>query len=101
MAKRKDEGLGCLLLILIGGIIYLWSQNTIWGIVALIIGLVLFFVAAIVVAIPKTCDVCNAALKRASYSWKLDGKNQRVCPNCNRSLERKTSRAALKKKKLI
>lgn len=33
----------------------------------------------------------------ASYSWTIEGVKKRVCPHCNQSLERKQSKAAMKR----
>lgn len=48
--------------------------------------------------VPGSCYVCEIDLKKKSYTWELDGKNRKVCPNCNRKLENKKSSKAMKAK---
>lgn len=64
------------------------------------------YVVAIIVSIiiigaifkPRRCSVCNTPFKRKYYTWKIDGKKQHLCPNCNRQMERKQSKIAFNKK---
>jgi len=46
----------------------------------------------------QTCDVCGTAIKRKYHTWKLEGKNKKLCPNCNSQMERKVSKAAFDEK---
>lgn len=47
---------------------------------------------------PGKCGVCGVGLKKKSYTWKVDGKNQKLCPKCNSQMERKVSKEAFSKK---
>jgi hypothetical protein len=58
-------------------------------------------VASIIVSIifrPPKCDVCGLGIKKISYSWKIGGKKQKLCPKCNSRMERKVSKEAFKSK---
>ena len=55
--------------------------------------LLLFFVYA--ASVKVNCALCGNKLKRAKYEAMVDGKKITICPNCNRSLEAKNSRAAM------
>ncbi len=57
---------------------------------------VLLLVLQIVFGKPSQCQVCGNPIRRNAYKWKLQGKTTWVCGNCNRSLERKASQAAIK-----
>lgn len=46
----------------------------------------------------QRCDICGLDIKRKSYTWKIDGKKQTLCPKCNSQMERKISRDAFKNK---
>lgn len=94
MARSKGgSASGCFTLIIIGGVVYLWSLNPAYGIVALVVGLVLLFAACW----PKSCHVCGNQIKRDSYTWQIEGKSKRVCPKCNQALERRKSKQATDK----
>jgi len=43
------------------------------------------------------CHVCGVKLKRSAYFWQVNGESKRLCPNCNRTFERKQSGMAIKK----
>lgn len=43
---------------------------------------------------PKYCNVCGTEIKRVSYVWNVEGKRQRMCPNCNRRMENRKSKNA-------
>lgn len=66
-----------------------------------IAGIVAFFVAAIATAValtkPTHCGVCDATIKKTSYTWEVDGEETIVCPNCNRRLEQKKSKEAVER----
>ncbi len=95
MGKSKgNPALGCLLVLAIGGIIYLWTISPIYGIGALVLGLILLMAANW----QKDCQICGNPIKRDSYTWTMDdGQKKRVCPKCNQTLERRQSREAIKK----
>ncbi len=42
---------------------------------------------------PPRCRICGNLLKRTYYTWNLDGKSTRVCPECNQKLRRRQSSA--------
>lgn len=94
MARSKgNSAVGCITLIIIGGIVYLWSLSTAYGIMALVGGLVLICA----VNSPKSCQLCGNQIKRDSYNWEIEGKSKRVCPKCNQTLERQKSKQATDK----
>lgn len=44
------------------------------------------------------CDLCGAQLKRAKYLWVgPDGKKKTICPNCNRGIEQRRSKEAVRR----
>jgi hypothetical protein len=59
--------------------------------------LVIAAVIACVVAYGRSrnCGICGVALKRTVYRWDVDGAQANVCPNCNRTLEKRQSNRAL------
>lgn len=62
---------------------------------ALAVLLVIAVIALVFMATKtKACATCGVTLKRASYRWEIDGRKKRVCPNCNRALERRQSQRA-------
>ncbi|HHR6131455.1 TPA: hypothetical protein ACS72K_003086 [Providencia alcalifaciens] len=60
------------------------------GIVALVILNALFK--------PRSCDVCGMGFKKRYHKWKIGGKTQHLCPNCNSRMERKVSKDRFNKK---
>ena len=61
-----------------------------------LIGLVVLFILAAIFGGPGRCDVCRAPIKKAYYTWKLEGKKQKLCPHCNAQMERRISKQAFK-----
>ena len=59
-----------------------------------VIVLVIVIVLGSVFGKPRRCTVCGTPIKRTYYTWTIDGKKHKLCPNCNRNLERKVSREA-------
>lgn len=98
MAKKKNSPLGCLLLVLlpVGMVISLWKQNSALAVVAAL-GLLGLLVLVVYMLKPQRCDLCGNVLKRASYKWTLEGEKKTVCPHCNQSLERRQSKAAMRR----
>lgn len=45
---------------------------------------------------PSRCDVCGTGFKRNYYTWKIDGKKQHLCPNCNSKMKKEKVTSALK-----
>lgn len=92
---QSEENLAAtfLILIVIAGVVYLWSINPAYGITALVVGLVLIFAACW----PKSCQVCGNQIKRDSYTWQIQGKSKRVCAKCNQVLEWRQSKQAVDK----
>lgn len=92
MARRKkSDGAAILLLIAVGLPIWLIANHPWLG--------VLLIAAVIVLAIAygrsRTCGVCGVALKRTVYRWEIEDAQANVCPNCNRTLEKRQSNRAL------
>jgi ribosome-binding protein aMBF1 (putative translation factor) len=61
----------------------------------------LLFAALIAVAAfsaPGKCDVCGRTFKRTVYRWTIGGAKKKMCPTCNRQMERRVSRSAFKSK---
>lgn len=91
MYRKNQKGavpIGILLLIIIFGIALDYPIMTF----LILSGIAVLYYLAVQ---PEYCDCCRTQLKRKSYSWILQGESKKVCPNCNRSLERKISRAAI------
>jgi hypothetical protein len=89
MRKSRNAGSapGCLLIIGLGLVIYLWTIH--WGLGAAgTIGLIILAGAA---TRRRCCDICELQFKRRAYRWKIDGKQYLVCPICNRKLEKEQS----------
>ncbi len=92
MASETGEtAIGCLGFVLIGLVIYLWTISGLLAVVVLVVGLIVLGS----LLPPDSCYICGVKLKKSSYKWKLDRASRHVCPNCNRSLERKQSQAAI------
>jgi hypothetical protein len=89
--------LGCLVLLLkaIGMVMSLWQRSPILAI-AVGVGLAATLLILGYLLRPQRCDICGNKLQRASYIWELEGAKKRICPHCNRSLERKQSQRAEK-----
>ncbi len=49
-------------------------------------------------SLPSSCTVCAATFKRTVWMWQIDGVEEHVCSNCNRSLERRASNASVRKR---
>lgn len=98
MAKKKNSPLGCLILVLlpVGLFMSLWKQNPALAALAAL-GLLGLLVLLIYLLRPRRCDLCGNVLKRASYRWTLEGVKKTVCPHCNQSLERRQSKAAMRR----
>jgi phage FluMu protein Com len=98
MAKKKNSPLGFLVLVLlpVGMVISLLKQNPVLAVLAAL-GLLGLLVLVVYVLRPRRCDLCGNVLKRASYRWTLEGEKKTVCPHCNQSLERRQSKAAMKR----
>ena len=92
MARSSKAPAGLVfLMVVIGGPVWLFQNHPVLAFVLLaaIIG------GAILLARPRACSLCGVTLKRAVYEWQMDGVRQRVCPNCNRTLERRQSQRAI------
>jgi ribosome-binding protein aMBF1 (putative translation factor) len=63
-----------------------------------IIGIVVVLVVLVAFAGPGKCDVCGQPIKKTSYTWKIEGKKQKLCPKCNVQMERRVSKEAFKKR---
>ena len=93
MARRKKaESALVVLVVLIGLPIWLFENHPVLAVV-FIIG---FIAMLVLYSLSRTCQVCGVALKRVTYRWQIDGETKRVCPNCNRTLERRQSSHALR-----
>lgn len=63
-----------------------------------LIGILVALLLVAALAGPGRCNVCNLPIKRKYYTWKLDGRKNKLCPKCNSQMERKVSREAFKSK---
>lgn len=45
----------------------------------------------------ERCTVCGVRIKRTSYRVRINGKRHTLCPNCNDSIEKRRSSAAVHK----
>jgi len=43
------------------------------------------------------CDLCGNILRRAVYTWTIDGRDRRLCPTCSTRYERKVSKLAFER----
>lgn len=94
---RKASGAESLAFFLLGGpiVVLVGIDQKNWTVA--IVGAVLtvvFYGLLILFMPPSTCDLCSTSIKRVWYRWTVKGKKRRVCPNCNRKLERRASRDA-------
>jgi hypothetical protein len=53
-----------------------------------IIGTIVFFLVLAVFSGSTKCDVCDLPIKRKYYTYKIDGKKQKLCPKCNSQMDR-------------
>jgi hypothetical protein len=67
---------------------------TMLHVLAIIIALVVTIIAA--VSHRWHCDVCGLPIRRKYYKWKIEGKDQVLCPKCNAKMERKVSNKVFK-----
>lgn len=91
---RRSSGVGCGALIglgLIVGAIILFKEHPAGIGIAVVVVIALFVVACI----PKKCDLCGNLIKKSSHTWEIKGESKRVCPNCNRRIEGRKSKAAV------
>ncbi len=91
MSRMRHSGLGCVTLLVIGGVVYVWSQSVVGGVVTTVVAVSLL----VYLNLPRRCNICGNVLKRSTYVWRIDGKKTRVCPHCNSSLERRQSRRGM------
>lgn len=90
---RRNKGQAALigLLLFVGGPIWLFANHPVLAIV-----LVVCVIAGLIVySFSRSCGVCGVALKRVAYRWEIDGISRRVCPNCNRTFEKRQSSRAI------
>ncbi|MDU7197819.1 MAG: hypothetical protein E6288_07550 [Enterobacteriaceae bacterium] len=40
---------------------------------------------------PRRCDICGTPFKRKYFTWKIEGKKQHLCPNCNSKMTKRKS----------
>jgi hypothetical protein len=90
-SKSDEKLIG--LAIMVGGPIWLFKEHP--GIAILVLFVIVMW--SISAFRNSSCSLCGTELKRKVYFWKIDNKKHRVCPNCNRSLERKASKTAISK----
>lgn len=63
-----------------------------------IIGVLIVWVVLKAFSGSGRCDVCNQAIKKTYYTWKIEGKKQKLCPRCNTKMESRVSSQAFRKK---
>jgi hypothetical protein len=66
--------------------------------VCVCIGVGLVLLLGVAAAANNRCAICETPIKKTSYAWKIDGKRQKLCPNCNRQMESRQSKAAFRRK---
>lgn len=47
---------------------------------------------------PSRCGICGTLFKINYYTWKINGKKQHLCPNCNSKMKRRKSDISFKDK---
>ena len=94
MGRRSSNPAGVILIGLLGGIAWLFTEHLAWGIAA-VAGLIFLIILIGLGAGPTNCELCGCALKRTRYEWEIKGEKKRVCPNCNRRLQSRKSKAAM------
>ncbi|MGI8653890.1 MAG: hypothetical protein ACR2LC_01580 [Pyrinomonadaceae bacterium] len=99
MAKSKASSIGCLffLLCFAASVILFRQSNPLFHSLATILFIIFLIgvlIFGIIGMIPKKCEVCGNQIKRQSYGWTIGNEQKRVCPHCNRTLERKQSQKA-------
>ncbi len=63
-----------------------------------IIGIIIVVLIIAVFSGSAKCDICNLPIKKKSYTYKIGGKKQTLCPKCNSQMEHKISKEAFKKR---
>ena len=53
-----------------------------------IIGAVILMAIIGTILKPRQCDICHNPFKKKYYTWKIEGKKQHLCPNCNGKMQR-------------
>ncbi|RTM29434.1 hypothetical protein EKO14_11860 [Enterobacter bugandensis] len=56
-----------------------------------IIGAVILMAIICTIFKPRRCDICQTYFKKKYYTWKIQGKKQHLCPNCNGKMQRRVS----------
>mgnify|MGYP001576777764 FL=1 len=95
MARKISDVEGIYYTLIVVGII--WFFKNFW------LAIVAVFAILIIVVIIKSvyesytshCQICNAELKRKVYYCKINDKKVRICPNCNREIEKRVSKKAV------
>jgi hypothetical protein len=101
MARRKGigcSGVGTFILLGLAYAIYQNPSSKDAAAGTLGIGLIALIAVLLVsgASVPK-CQVCKQQLGRRRGFVEIDGKRYKACSNCVRTVQAKTSRAALKK----
>ena len=60
--------------------------------IALVVGLIARFTPST----PTRCGLCGNTIRRKYYTWPVGEETKAVCPECNSTLRRKQSKAALR-----
>jgi hypothetical protein len=89
-SKKADQAL-IMLLVVVGLPIWLFQNYPLvaFALLALAVAGLIAYVRS------RNCELCGVQLKRAVYEWQIDGERKRLCPNCNRGLEKRQSARAL------
>lgn len=56
-----------------------------------IIGAVTLMVIICAIFKPRRCDISQTYFKKKYFTWEIEGKKQRLCPNCNGEMQRRVS----------
>jgi ribosome-binding protein aMBF1 (putative translation factor) len=64
----------------------------------LTVSFLLFIFIAYMIGINNKCNVCGQYIKKKYYTCEIDGRTQKLCPNCNKLMEKKISKKAFDKK---
>ncbi|TGB71782.1 hypothetical protein FFT88_23840 [Escherichia sp. E4930] len=56
-----------------------------------VVGGFIVFVILGAMLTPVSCDICGTSFKKKYYTWVIEGKKQRLCPDRNNKMSRRGS----------